>query len=304
MSKKRYKSTHFWEDNYVTNLDPLEKLLFGYLLDNPMVSILGVYEFHPRRIAFETGLDADMVNKMLARFARDGKIVLIEGGYVCLLNRPKHQSTGGSIDNPTAKGIIREFQELPAKIKKQIPRTFYESVQAHWGKSMLEKWSIVLEDIPVTEVDDDPTMGHTSSYQVPTKEPEDSLPLLKPLLKPKPNGNTASRKRAADKKSVQDLEKVDSITKLYYEAIKSLGLPTPNHDTLRKKIASMKGEAPEEDLIVYLEFMRDKFAVIKIEYKPDINTAFDIYTKRLSVVNAFKRAAEEQKPRAWRPRTA
>ena len=31
MAKKRYISTTFWRDEYVSNLDPIEKLLFLYL---------------------------------------------------------------------------------------------------------------------------------------------------------------------------------------------------------------------------------------------------------------------------------
>lgn len=227
MSKKRYKSTHFWEDNYVINLDPLEKLLFGYLLDNPMVSILGVYEFHPRRVAFETGIDTDMVNKMLARFQRDGKIAIIEDSYICLLNRPKHQSTGGKIDNPTAKGIIREFQELPARIQKQVPRVFYESAQQHWGNAMLEKWQVVLGDISETEVDEGSTMGHNRPMQVPMEEPEDSL--LKPngLTLTLPNGITAQQSaEVSTENTQQDQENNPRSIANTFEALKAIIQPT------------------------------------------------------------------------------
>ena len=39
MSKKRYVNTVFWDDAYITNLDPSEKLIFIYLLTRKKVVI-------------------------------------------------------------------------------------------------------------------------------------------------------------------------------------------------------------------------------------------------------------------------
>ena len=37
MAKQRYINTKFWRDSYIEDLDPIEKLLFLYLLSNPAV---------------------------------------------------------------------------------------------------------------------------------------------------------------------------------------------------------------------------------------------------------------------------
>ena len=44
MSKQRSVDTCFWDDRYITQLDPSEKLLFLYLLTNTLTNICGVYQ--------------------------------------------------------------------------------------------------------------------------------------------------------------------------------------------------------------------------------------------------------------------
>lgn len=65
MAKRRYVSDNFRSDLWIENLDPLEKYLYLYLLTNQQVSICGIYEIQPKRIAYETGIDKEMVLKML-----------------------------------------------------------------------------------------------------------------------------------------------------------------------------------------------------------------------------------------------
>lgn len=103
----------FWTDSYVANLDPIEKLLYLYLLTNPLCNIAGIYEIQNRRIAFDTGIDKDMVEKMLNRFENDGKI-LRHHDWLILVNYAKHQS----YKNPNVtKGIGRIIEELPIEVK-------------------------------------------------------------------------------------------------------------------------------------------------------------------------------------------
>ena len=42
MAKFRYVNTRFWDDSYVAELSPLEKLAFLYLLTNSLTTIAGV----------------------------------------------------------------------------------------------------------------------------------------------------------------------------------------------------------------------------------------------------------------------
>ena len=103
----------FWTDSYIANLDPSEKLLFIYLLTNPLCNIAGIYEIQVKRIAFDTGFDRDMVEKLLSRLVEDGKLLRIDD-WLVLVNHAKHQS----YKNPNvSKGIKRIIEELPEKVK-------------------------------------------------------------------------------------------------------------------------------------------------------------------------------------------
>lgn len=125
-----------------------------------------------------------------------------------------------------------------------------------------------------------------------------------------------SRKTANDTLSIKDNKRIinntntnvlvlgdsgDIIAKLFYEAIKSLNLPKMNNNNIRAKIAALKREVPEKEAIAYLEFIRDKYSSLDIEYKPAINEALDIYSKRVQVINAVKRAsAAQQEIQSWK----
>lgn len=108
MSKKRYVNTTFWRDDYISSLDPPEKLLFLYLLTCPDTTIAGVYQIPLKIIAADTGFDKDMIVKILARFEDDDK-VLYRDGWIAIKNFIKHQS-----ENPSVRaGIERELGSVP-----------------------------------------------------------------------------------------------------------------------------------------------------------------------------------------------
>jgi hypothetical protein len=111
MAQKRFINTRFWDDSYIVDLDPIEKLLFMYCLSNPLTNIAGIYEITARKIAFDTGIDKDMVLKVLGRFQRDGKMVY-KDDYLIIVNFVKHQTSNPSVE----KGIKRVFSELPQHI--------------------------------------------------------------------------------------------------------------------------------------------------------------------------------------------
>jgi hypothetical protein len=112
MAKKRFINTKFWQDNYISNLDPSEKLLSIYLLTNSSTNICGIYELPLKNVALETGLDIEMVFKILGRFNRDEKIYYLDG-WVGIVNFAKHQAVNPSI----IQGIERSLKEdIPEKV--------------------------------------------------------------------------------------------------------------------------------------------------------------------------------------------
>jgi hypothetical protein len=101
--------TRFWDDTYIAALDPAEKLVFVYLLTNPLTNICGIYEVTIKRIALDTGYTAEVVAAILARFERDGK-VLYHDGWIAMKNWIKHQNTKSP---DTKTGIARQLKEVP-----------------------------------------------------------------------------------------------------------------------------------------------------------------------------------------------
>lgn len=115
MANKRYINTNYWKDSYIVELDPIEKLLFLYLLTNPSTNIAGIYEINVRQIAFDTGIDRDMVAKIIARFVRDGK-VYHKRGWVALTNWVKHQSHSPKV----GAGMLRIIDEIPEWLRSDL----------------------------------------------------------------------------------------------------------------------------------------------------------------------------------------
>lgn len=106
-------NTKYWNDGFIINLDPIEKLLFIYFLTNQYTNLCGVYECPLKIIAFETGIDKDVVEKIFKRFA--GKIHYITG-WVYVRNFLKHQSANDKMKI----GADRERKEIPLNIRKKI----------------------------------------------------------------------------------------------------------------------------------------------------------------------------------------
>jgi hypothetical protein len=85
-----------------------------YFLTNEHTNIAGIYELPLKTIAFETGIEIDMLKKMIKRLT--GKVEYIDG-WVCIKNFQKHQSA----DSSTVKrGIEIEMAKIPDNIKKKI----------------------------------------------------------------------------------------------------------------------------------------------------------------------------------------
>lgn len=113
MAKNRMVNTRFWNDGFISKLDPIEKLLFIYFITNEHTNICGIYELPLKIAAIETGIDSSMFEKILPRLK--DKIQYIDG-YVCMKNFPKYQAS----DQPTVlKGIEIALAEIPNEILVQ-----------------------------------------------------------------------------------------------------------------------------------------------------------------------------------------
>jgi hypothetical protein len=115
MSKQRFVKDSFWTDSYIESLTPDEKLIFLYLLTNPLNNVAGMYEIRIKRIGFETGYDMEVIENVLCRFERDAK-VLREGHFLVLVNHVKNQANNPSI----IQGCVRIFDELSHDNKQAV----------------------------------------------------------------------------------------------------------------------------------------------------------------------------------------
>jgi len=115
MAKHRLINTKFWSDNYISELDPSEKLLFLYFISNPFTNICGIYEITVRQIALDTGFDKEMIFKILERFERDKKIFYFDG-WVWVKNFTKHQKACGNVQ----LGVEKALKDVPPSIMDKI----------------------------------------------------------------------------------------------------------------------------------------------------------------------------------------
>lgn len=128
MAKTRYINTCFRSDPYIESLDPSEKLLFLYFLSNEYTDLCGIYEVSIKRICFSVGFEKSMVEKIIERFSRDGKIYYIDW-YIYVKNFQKHQNTNSP---KIQQWIARSNDSIPSHIIEKIKGIDTLSIQ--YGK--------------------------------------------------------------------------------------------------------------------------------------------------------------------------
>lgn len=73
--KLRSIKAKFWINSFIIELNPIEKLVFLYVLTCPLKNLTGVYENIVANISFNTGIEKDKVKKILNRFEIDDKMI-------------------------------------------------------------------------------------------------------------------------------------------------------------------------------------------------------------------------------------
>jgi hypothetical protein len=118
-----------WDDPWVTDLRPLDKLLFFYLLTNRRSTACGVFEITLDAMAFETGLSSRQVTDGLVRLAP--KIVWWpEHRVIFIRNFFKHQSAQSNVANFTS-AAAKKLLDFPWDVRElviEIYPTLYKEV--------------------------------------------------------------------------------------------------------------------------------------------------------------------------------
>ncbi len=163
MAKLRSVNTAIWVDKFITNSDPTEKLLFLYLLINPFTRLSGCYEITVRQIAFDTGIDSEMVLKIFGRFQTKKKLIYRDE-WVVLPNFLKNQN----LNDNMKKCVVAELADAPAWVTNTIA-TIIESSEtlrkAFESFQILRKVEVESED----EAEDE-TEGGSARVEAPKRE--------------------------------------------------------------------------------------------------------------------------------------
>ena len=116
-----YRQLHskMWSsDQWFGELSAEKKLLFVYLFSNERASVSGLYEAPLRVIAFETGLDAEVIRSGFEAFDKAGKVHYdFEFGVVWVRNMFKYQGSQSPKVIERAKKDVASVPECPLKDK-------------------------------------------------------------------------------------------------------------------------------------------------------------------------------------------
>lgn len=130
--KTRIVHTKFWEDSFVCDLSPREKLIFLYLLTNARIGLTGIYELPDKYILFDLGIDKDELATAKQKLEASDKIYFVDG-YVAIKNAKKYNDySKGNTNQQDA--YYREIEMLPKEVihilkSKGFELTRYEFVK-------------------------------------------------------------------------------------------------------------------------------------------------------------------------------
>jgi hypothetical protein len=131
MAEFRNIHTRIWKDNWFSELETDEKLLFIYLFSNERASVCGMYELPMKYIVFETGISADRVSEILNRFSAAGK-VYYQNGIVWVVNLKRYNDSGESV-----KVRIRAAKDLDSIPDCDLKREYYKHENIPYPKTQI-----------------------------------------------------------------------------------------------------------------------------------------------------------------------
>jgi len=108
MAEYSYIKSSFWTDPENEKLPPEAKLVFLYLISNPLRTQCGIYKISPNRIAYDTGYSIDTVSKAIDALSREKKIKR-DGLIIWIVNFFKHQANSSP---KVLKRVAKELEEL------------------------------------------------------------------------------------------------------------------------------------------------------------------------------------------------
>lgn len=104
--KTRILYTKIWQDSFFVSLSSAEKLAFIYYLTNDQVNIIHFYECPDRRVMFETGITAPVLQAFKIKLQANKKMYFCKD-YVFLVNAIRYESYTGEKNEEAKKKTIQ-----------------------------------------------------------------------------------------------------------------------------------------------------------------------------------------------------
>lgn len=262
MSKKRYIDTKLWSDGYVGKLDPVEKLLFLYLVTNERNNVAGIYELPRKYMSVETGIENSMLDNILSRFERDGKITTFEE-WIRLTNSDKHQN----LNNRNIQiGIENVLNSLKYEVKQGLKMTLEDSTKT------LPRLSNNLDLDSDLDLDLDLDSNSNSNLDSITASP------------------------TAEAVSVKEQRKLDDpVGSECFRITRDKEIPIRNVATFKSYVKRLEKDVGREKALEYLTFIDTLYYQLPDDgYKPKINDGTEIYSKSQNIKSWVERMQLKQ----------
>lgn len=263
MSKRgefRQFHVNFWQAADVEDLDPIEKLLYVYMITSPKSNMEGVYKTTIKRIAFETGIDKDMLPKISSRFEAAGIGGMMTGStgatWIVVSHAPEFMPA-----SPNVKlRLNQQIQDWPDELIEYMNRVGYR--WPNWddfdppqsnGQATVDQPSATVGDgfqrSPTPMQHDTDTDTNTIQYNTDTLAPADASadevrplsPLKDPLANQYQDAFTSQTPADAWKSIPQERKHLNDIAKRTYRLAHATSRdPTELAASIMEQFAEMK----------------------------------------------------------------
>jgi hypothetical protein len=167
MADFRQIHTRIWKDNWFCDLPDDGKLLFIYLFSNERASVSGIYELPLKYMVFESGIDRERVEELLAEFDRADKVRYdYENGIVWVINLRKYNESA----SPKVK--IRLYKDVAAIPDSDILHLYCKAYKIQYPYSIDTTSKVGERDRDRTETETD-TEKETDTEESPPPPPDD-----------------------------------------------------------------------------------------------------------------------------------
>ena len=171
--KARVINPRFWNDGYITELNPFEKLLFIFLITNEYVTMSGIYELPDKIICNVLSFERDAYLPIKNKFEADRKFSFFNG-WLYIVNNARYNSY------TPAPNIVTAFKKELAAIPKSIKDYFFITQKYKFQIPFYNsnKVKVNLHDIDSEldvdiDIDNDST-GRPTGTRTGTREPCDN----------------------------------------------------------------------------------------------------------------------------------